>query len=309
MKSEISSLLREDKIGFVVLHYNSYETTINCIESILNLEAQERVKIMVVDNHSENNSGYELCNKYMSNSQVEVIILNKNYGFSKANNIGYAKLIKNGSYKYIVITNNDIIFKQQNFIYLLDQAYRKRGFYVGGPDIYAIYKGEHQSPLALCPRTEEQIRSWILENEKRLRYVRVESILRKIWLKVNKTRLYYGYCKFKKKPIVEKTNWNKEQDDIVLSGACLFFSEKFVDLQVKPFEPETDFYHEEDILTARCLKKKWKISYIPELKVHHLEGVATNEKDYYNKMKFRYANFIKSGKVYLNYISKGKENE
>ena len=309
MKSEALSLVQGVKIGFVVLHYNSYDTTINCVESILNLDGQEQVKIVVVDNHSPNNSGYELYNKYTSNPQVEVVILDKNYGFSKANNIGFSKLIKNGSYKYIVITNNDIIFKQNNFISLLDQAYRNRGFYVGGPDIYAIYKEEHQSPLALHPRTEEQIRSWIRENEKKLRFVRMESILRKIWLKVNKTKLYYVYCKFKKEPIIKKKNWNKEQDNIVLSGACLFFSEKFIDLQVNPFEPETDFYHEEDILTARCLKKQLEDFLYSRIECASFRRSGYNEKNYYNKMKFRYTNFIKSGKVYLNYISKGKGNE
>lgn len=309
MKSESSLIGKEKKIGFVVLHYNNYATTIRCIESILNLEEQSRIKIVVVDNHSPNNSGYELQKKYLNNSHVEIVLLDRNYGFSRANNVGYTKLINSNPCEIVVITNNDIIFKQVNFVNLLEEAYKSRGFYIGGPDIYAIYKEEHQSPLAQHPRTREEIERWIQENEKKLKYVMLENILRKIWLRVNKTKLYYIYCKLKKKQIREQKNWKIKQDNIVLSGACLFFSEKFIELSEKPFEPETDFYHEEDILTARCLKEGWRISYIPEIHVDHLEGIATNEKNYFDKMKFRYTNFIKSGKVYLNYLNEGKENE
>lgn len=308
MKYKNLSSDKKRKVGFIILHYNNFNITKECIESILNLNEQDRIKILVVDNHSPDRSGEKLSNVYLNNEQVDVLLLKNNYGFSKANNIAYNCLTEDKEYEFIVVSNNDIIFTQKNFISLLEQAYNDREFYVGGPDIYAVYKKEHQSPLALAPRTEEEIKVWISENQKKLRYVRVESILRKIWLKVNETRLYHLYCKMKKEVLKDERNWKEHQDNIVLSGACLFFSEKFIGLNIKPFEPETNFYHEEDILTAKCLRNRWKISYIPEIQIKHLEGISTNEKKYYDKMKFRYTNFIDSGRIYLDYISKGKEN-
>lgn len=95
------------------------------------------------------------------------------------------------------------------------------------------------------------------------------------------------------------------QENVVLSGSCLIFSKEFMACNQKLFEPETFFFHEEDILTTKCLKNNWKTLYMPDIHVKHLEGASTNEKGYYQKMKFRYGNFIKAAEIYLKYL----ENE
>ena len=41
---------------------------------------------------------------------------------------------------------------------------------------------------------------------------------------------------------------------------------------------------------------------IPDIKVQHLEGASTNTKNYDQKMKFRYTNFIKAAEIYANYL-------
>ena len=277
--------------------------TEECIKSILHLNEQERIKILIVDNHSTNGSGEKLQKKYLENTQVDILLLDYNYGFSKANNMAYASLTEKEDFRFIVIANNDVTFPQKDFIQLLEQAYAKKYFYVGGPDVYAVYIQEHQSPLADKPRTEKETLERIDLNQKKLRYVKMETVLHFLWLRVNRTNIYKIYRKKKsereKKRIVK---WEKEQDDVVLHGSCLFFSQKFLELNMYPFHPETFFYYEEDILADRCLKNAWKISYIPQIQIHHLEGASTGQNGYYKKMKFRYENMIRSGKVYLEYL-------
>ncbi|MCQ5202628.1 glycosyltransferase [Mordavella massiliensis] len=298
----MSNIMGNQKIGFVILHYNHIEVTIKCVDSILGLEKSDRIEIVIVDNNSTNDSGKRL-KEYYSDKRVKVIILDRNYGFSKANNVGYDYLIKNTSCKFIIIANNDILFIQKDMIKLLEEQYEKREFYVAGPDVFSLYKNQHQSPLAVAPRTEKDTLKLIAINQNKLRHVRRETFLHWLWLKVNKTKIYEIYrnktIEHREEKIVK---WEEEQDNIVLHGSCLFFSEKFLELNVYPFQPETFFYYEEDILADRCLKCNWKISYIPKIHVNHLEGASTGQKGYYKKMTFRYTNIINSGKVYLKYL-------
>lgn len=292
------------KVGFIILHYNDIETTKKCIDSIQCLEQIQDSKILIVDNHSPNNSGAELKKQYAGIENIEILLLEDNYGYSRANNIGYAYLKKSENFDYIVVANNDIIFEQRNLISILEEKYREAGFYVAGPNVYAIYKKQHQNPLALRPRSLEETEAWIEENRRCLKNMKREYLLHCIWQKVNRTKIYSIYRKRMDSKIqkTEDDKWKHSMENIVLSRSCLFFSERFIKNNEKLFEPETYFYHEEDILTTKCLKNGWKTLYIPDIAVQHLEGASTNTKNYDQKMKFRYTNFIKAAEIYAEYL-------
>ena len=324
------------KVGFIILHYNDIETTKKCIDSIQCLEQIQDSKILIVDNHSPNNSGAELKKQYAGIENIEILLLEDNYGYSRANNIGYAYLKKSENFDYIVVANNDIIFEQRNLISILEEKYREAGFYVAGPNVskkfiflfitsvisifeslytaagfsvagtnvYSIYKKQHQNPLALRPRSLEETEAWIEENRRCLKNMKREYLLHCIWQKVNRTKIYSIYRKRMDSKIqkTEDDKWKHSMENIVLSGSCLFFSERFIKNNEKLFEPETYFYHEEDILTTKCLKNGWKTLYIPDIAVQHLEGASTNTKNYDQKMKFRYTNFIKAAEIYAEYL-------
>lgn len=74
--------------AFIILHYNSYEATKVCVDSILGLDKQECVKVIVIDNSSANDSYKKLCETY-SGTKVELLQTEYNCGFSAANNIAY----------------------------------------------------------------------------------------------------------------------------------------------------------------------------------------------------------------------------
>mgnify|MGYP000116869871 CR=1 FL=1 len=61
--------------------------------------------------------------------------------------------------------------------------------------------------------------------------------------KVDWLRAYYilGDDKKSNSLFAKIVKWEEEQDNIVLHGSCLFFSEKFLELNVYPFQPETFF--------------------------------------------------------------------
>ena len=64
-------------------------------------------------------------------------------------------------------------------------------------------------------------------------------------------------------------NYSQSQKDIVPFGACLIFTPLFVEKEEKAFEPETQFFYEEYILTLRCQQKGYNIVYDPSMSVKH----------------------------------------
>ena len=99
------------KIGIVILNYNSYEYTTNCISSILNYNSKSKqFEIYIVDNASPDESGGMLVKKYNNYNNISVILNSKNTGYAHGNNIGIKAVLNDGC-EYIFIINSDILFK------------------------------------------------------------------------------------------------------------------------------------------------------------------------------------------------------
>ena len=96
---------------FIILHYQNIDDTINCVESIKKLKNlnNENYKIIIVDNKSPNNTGQELKEKCEKDDTIDLLLLDKNYGFSKANNIAYKKA-KTYNPTAILVLNNDTLY-------------------------------------------------------------------------------------------------------------------------------------------------------------------------------------------------------
>ena len=69
-------------VGFVVLHYKNIDDTIECIKSVLSLKGEK--EIVVVDNNTLTNNDESRLKKF----GINLIKLDENMGFAKANNIG-----------------------------------------------------------------------------------------------------------------------------------------------------------------------------------------------------------------------------
>ncbi len=91
-------------ISIVIPNYNGKEFLYSCINSIMNqtLIADE---IIIVDNNSTDGSLEYIKNNY---PMVKLIELEKNYGFSKAVNVG----IKTSKNPYVVLLNNDTVAEE-----------------------------------------------------------------------------------------------------------------------------------------------------------------------------------------------------
>lgn len=272
------------EICFIILHYNCFESTSNCIDSICSLENQDDLDIIVIDNNSVNDSYIKLNEKY-GQDKIKFLHNSKNLGFSAANNIAYEYAKNIDDYKYYVFANNDVCFNQKNFVKRIKQIYSKSGFSVLGPDVFNPNINKHQSPIDLSlKRTRKDVIKTIILNRVALLFYPVYSILE------NK----------RDQKVDEKELPVKYYENVIISGSCLIFTNEFLREKIIPFWPQTFFYYEEYILGWWCNRHNKKIVFDPSIQIMHYHGVATEtigkEK---KRRKFQMKNILKSAKVYL----------
>lgn len=118
--------------SFVVINYNSFDYTNNCLTSISQFCRNYTYEIIVIDNASVDHSANKLAAKF-----ADVIFINnkENYGFARACNQG----IDRASGKYIIFLNNDFKFTMDIFDRIIDKFQRYEslgllGFQLLNPD-------------------------------------------------------------------------------------------------------------------------------------------------------------------------------
>lgn len=101
------------KIYVVLLNYNGYNDTKECIESILKGQNNMyfNINICVVDNDSTQEERKLLFNLKNKIKNLDIIFNNTNEGYAKGNNIGISFAIKNQA-DYIWVLNNDVTVEE-----------------------------------------------------------------------------------------------------------------------------------------------------------------------------------------------------
>lgn len=282
-------MLLNDIICFLILHYNTIEMTHKCVDSIFRLVCPENmsIHIVIVDNASPDKSGEQLAKEYEHKKGITVLLNERNSGFSSGNNIGYRYIKGHMSCRYLIVANNDICFCQANMIEKIKELDKQYSYDILGPDILNSRTGKHQNPLAYNPPTIKQVSKTIHFNRIALvLYPVLYPLLRQFFRDAGKEK--------------ENNQYEKVQEDVCLMGACLILSEKFILNRKLIFEPETEFYYEEFLISLWAKKNRKKLLYSPVIQVLHEEGAATGkERSEWSRIKFRVKNTYKAAKIYL----------
>lgn len=94
-----------DKIYIILLNYNGFELTRECINSLKGMYNQN-YEIIVVDNASTDGSYDLLYTEYGADKKIVILKNERNNGFADGNNFGIRYAIKNGG-KLFLLLNND----------------------------------------------------------------------------------------------------------------------------------------------------------------------------------------------------------
>ena len=127
-----------EMVYIVLVNYNSWQDTIECIESLKKMTYLS-FKIIVVDNASFDNRAFELQRQY---DDIVVIRNNENLGFAGGNNIGINIAIKSGA-TYIWLLNNDTEVHPESLKELVASANQYEMALIGGK----VYKYGTESDI------------------------------------------------------------------------------------------------------------------------------------------------------------------
>lgn len=246
------------KIVFVVLHYKVIDITVECIENLLR-QNHSNYRILIIDNCSENGSCEKLRDLYGENELIEIIALERNYGFAKGNDIGY--IVAKHQYKadFIAVINNDLMIEDSEFCNKLDALSFDERIGVIGPDI-VNKNGWHQNPSINCITSKKQLKMAILSTKIKLLLI----------------PLLYNLKPPKKEQAAMTSISSECQRNVPLHGSCLIFTRVFIDQVEYAFYPDTFLYGEEEFLFYAVRSMGIETLYLPSLVVKHLEDVSTD---------------------------------
>ncbi|MBD5484806.1 MAG: glycosyltransferase family 2 protein [Lachnospiraceae bacterium] len=231
------------KIAVILVNYNGRQYNTACIESLL---AQKdsgdsyEIKIYVVDNASQDDSMQMIQERYGADERIETILLDDNYGFSYANNVGIRRAEEWGT-DYVLLLNNDTEVQEDMLAQLMACAERHPGSVIAPK----IYYSDHRNIL------------WSAGGA-------VSPVIRKV--------RHIGLDQ------VDKGQFDQERRIGFATGCCLLMSREVIERA--GFLDERFFlYYEDTEYCFRLQKKGIAIYYCPQAVVYHKVGASSKGAD------------------------------
>ena len=295
-------------IAFIILSYNAFEVTYNCVESIKkNIDTQKYI-IVIVDNASEK-STLEKLDK-LRDTNISLIKLEENVGFARGNNVGIKYALDQSS-KYICCINNDTLLEQKNFYETLNEKFTKTNAALIGPQIVRpdgriqsfnpklLSVDDYKKHLkAICYIDELSLK------EKIKRILLNIEFIKKLNEKRHKKRNTVQNKKNDVNPMIEMR-------DVVLHGCCLIFTPEFF-TKLIGFNDRTFLYYEEQLLFLSLKQEGLHSLYTPDLNFKHIGKVSTNIVNGDNikeKNAYKRNNEIESLKILIDELEKSEGNK
>lgn len=107
------------RVAVIIINWNGYLLTKACLESLRKVNHPDFL-IVLVDNHSKDDSGSMLKNEF---PEIELVQSSTNLGFTGGNNLGMQWALDN-SFEYVLLLNNDTVVEPdflQPLVVYLDQ--------------------------------------------------------------------------------------------------------------------------------------------------------------------------------------------
>lgn len=133
-------------IGIVILNYETWDVTLQCMESIVGAETEEIIRIYLVDNASTRKKPKEI-DRFIEQHSVTYIEAAENRGYAAGNNLGICQALKDQC-TYVLITNNDIQFRSAAIHRMKQFLNTNDRIGIVGPQVVGV-DGIHQPSVAM----------------------------------------------------------------------------------------------------------------------------------------------------------------
>lgn len=241
----IKNQLCKVKIPHTIIIVNNGATDISNLQYKSSLSAQ-----IIMDSNTD---AVDLATKiYVINNQ-------QNSGFAKGNNIGYRFAQKYFNPEFILFTNNDIRFVDDNVVEkLINKLKEHTDAGIIGPMVRGI-DGDYQSPATFISFADKYI--WMYLFSPFLNKKKKTEYFKKDYAKKAKEGYHY---------------W-------VMGSFFIVVSKDYKECGM--MDENTFLYAEEMILAERMAKIEKKVYYDPEVCVIHFHGATTGKNINYRKLR------------------------
>lgn len=221
-------------VSFIIVNWNTKKLLLDCLNSIYETVKDIDFEIFLVDNASTDGSVQAVHRAF---PEVKTIQNDRNLGFAAANN----KAIKKMTGRYALLLNTDTI--------LTDDA------------IYKLFQFIEKTPSVgmACGQ---------LLNEDGTKQNSIANYPTILQLVVNSTLLRLLYPKRYPSKYKEYSEPIEVESCI---GACMVVRKEAID-NIGLLDEDYFFYMEETDWALRFSKKGWKIYFVPDAKIFHLQG-------------------------------------
>lgn len=236
-------------VSIIIVNYNTIQLLIDVLDSIFVTCKDVLFEIIVVDNHSIDNSE-EICYKRYG-GKIIFLPLDDNVGFGRANNIG----IKEARGRNVFLLNPDTILLNNAIKILSDFLDSHDEVAVCGGNLYNVDKEPTHSFLRYLPSLFGELDQ--LTGYKLAKWCYGKSFE----FNHDNRPLHVGY----------------------ITGADMMIKKTVLD-EVGCFDPDFFMYFEETELTYRIRKAGYKIMSVPKACIVHLEGKSHSLKESRERM-------------------------
>lgn len=264
------------RIAVIIVNYNSWEYTINCLESIRSsVKDFSHFRIFLVENGSSNDSLKHLSGYISSvkNMKIEFIVSEVNTGFANGNNLGIEKAFELG-FGYYFLLNNDTIISEDVFLSIIDFFNNNRNC----------------SIIALHTRS--------LSGNREIYCTRRRPTFTDFILLYHSPSWNYKWLRSYKKHYMADQDFTKPFYVYAGSGAALALKKEYFD-KTGFLDENTFLYSEEFIIAEKAANAGMITMFMPEPAIIHLGGQSTK-----NIKSFSFIEYCKSEKYLLSVIYK-----
>lgn len=235
-------------IGIVILNYETWDVTLQCMESIIEAENEEMIRIYLVDNASTRKKPKEI-DRFIEQHSVTYIEAAENRGYAAGNNLGICRALEDQC-TYVLITNNDIRFRSAS-IYRMKQLLESSDrIGIVGPQVVGL-DGFHQPSVAMY-----------------------RTGIREIF------HFYTGFRCFHRKAMREYQGMDQDAGGQYpvyhVSGCCFLMNRKAAET-LYPLDENTFLYDEELIIGIRMEQSGLQTWYCGTAVVEHHHGYTTQK--------------------------------
>lgn len=235
-------------IGIVILNYETWDVTLQCMESIVGAETEEIIRIYLVDNASTRKKPKEI-DRFIEQHSVTYIEAAENHGYAAGNNLGICRALEDQC-TYVLITNNDIRFRSAAIHRMKQLLESSDRIGIVGPQVVGL-DGIHQPSVAMY-----------------------RTGIREIF------HFYTGFRCFHRKAMREYQGMDQDAGGQYpvyhVSGCCFLMNRKAAET-LYPLDENTFLYDEELIIGIRMEQAGLQTWYCGTAVVEHHHGYTTQK--------------------------------